>query len=910
MSPNEVNNKKERIITEKELSANEEKMRWLFSVLPDGVAFIDENYKLKEYNASIKRILGITDSELKEGLTGSFFRRCQYLYPDNTLINIEDLSISQLLEENGIVEQNEIGIMKENGETKWVLISAAPLNNPGSGFVVVISDITERKKTEENLHISESRYRYMIENMNELVTETDMEGNLVFASPKFKDIIGHDLEERMGKSVFDLIHFEDIPHVAKTLSNLSQTNKESVQFRLKRKNGEWCWIESTGSTYVSEDDTTHSIIVSRDITERKIAEDLIKESEERFRYSFQYSPIGMTLTANGIWTQVNTSFCSMVGYSEEELVGRSFDYLTHPDDLYITGDVDIKIFDEKVKTTSVEKRYIHKNGEIIWSRTVVSPVRDENDKFLYTIAQIQNITERKRVYEELNNREQFLSTLFHSVGDAILTVSIPNSTIVHANQAVENIFGYSNSEIIEKSIRQLFIRDEDYIDFDMSLLSAIESEHPGFNKECRFLKKEGNLIWCDVQISFIKENGKVKQYITVIRDISEKKEMVEELIASKEKAEEMSRLKSNFLANMSHELRTPLIGINGFAEFLRTDLDDPELKSMAETIFKSGTRLSETLNLILDLSKFESEKMEFLFQEIDLVTETEEIVKLFSEIAKSKGIFLRTEYSHSQLMVESDARAFRSVLNNLINNAIKFTGKGGITVKLGLDKNIVEIKVIDSGIGISKENHSIIFKEFRQVSEGYGRNFEGTGLGLNIAKRTVEKLNGEIFVESELGKGSTFIVRLPVIRSISKQIKNPSGEIIDLQVNATIKHSALLVDDDPVMYPVLKRYLGTDVDLDNSTDGNSAIKQCLQKQYDFIFMDINLRFGLDGKQVTKKIRQMKGYNNIPIIATTSYTMEGDREEFLAAGCSHYLAKPFNQLDIWKLLKEIRSSKTS
>jgi hypothetical protein len=242
----------------------------------------------------------------------------------------------------------------------------------------------------------------------------------------------------------------------------------------------------------------------------------------------------------------------------------------------------------------------------------------------------------------------------------------------------------------------------------------------------------------------------------------EKEKQAVALMVAKEKAEEMSRLKSNFLANMSHELRTPLIGINGFSDILRQDIEDPELKEMAENIFNSGSRLSETLNLILDLSKFESGNMGFTYQQIDLVSETEKIISLFKETTRKKGLYLKSSFNQPSIFINTDERALHSILNNLINNAIKYTNEGGIAVDIALKDNFVEIKVIDSGIGIAKEYHEIIFEEFRQVSEGYSRNFEGTGLGLNITMKLVKKFGGEISVESELGKGSTFIVKLPV----------------------------------------------------------------------------------------------------------------------------------------------------
>ena len=428
-----------------------------------------------------------------------------------------------------------------------------------------------------------------------------------------------------------------------------------------------------------------------------------------------------------------------------------------------------------------------------------------------------------------------------------------------------------------------------------------------------FLTKPFDMIEVDIRIKNLLKTRYLHQQLENQNQILEEKvkertKKLEktniELIAAKDKAEEMNRLKSNFYKNMSHELRTPLIGINGFADFLRQDIEDPELKFMAENIYSSGSRLSETVNLILDLSKLESEKMEFTHKQIDLVNQTEGLISLFKETAQKKGLYLKSSFSQPSIVINTDEQAFLSILNNLINNAIKFTNEGGVTIDISLKDNFVGIKVTDSGIGIAKEYHDIIFEEFRQVSEGFNRNFQGAGLGLNITKKLVDKLKGEIIVDSEPNKGSIFIVKLPVSSAGEKIKEETVIEKTPLTVfteQKSVKPLALLVDDDPFVYPILKRYTGRQVDMESRPNGESAIKQCMHKQYDYIFMDINLGHGLDGKQTTQAIRKIKGYENIPIIAITAYAMAGDKEEFLAAGCSHYLSKPFKQKDVLNLL---------
>jgi len=276
-------------------------------------------------------------------------------------------------------------------------------------------------------------------------------------------------------------------------------------------------------------------------------------------------------------------------------------------------------------------------------------------------------------------------------------------------------------------------------------------------------------------------SGAAVRYLALKEDITERKRIEKELINAKEKAEEMSRLKSNFLANMSHELRTPLVGIMGLSEILLENIDDPELKDITNDIFKSGMRLSDTLNLILDFSKMESEDTVFNFSEIDIVEQAREAVQLFNQVAVKKGLYLKINSNKPVININSDQRALRSILNNLINNAVKYTNTGGIVADIQKNNHFVHIKISDTGIGIPKEYHQMIFEEFRQVSEGMSRNFEGTGLGLNITKKIVTKLGGDIRVDSEVGKGSIFTVSLPINGSSHKLRKNQEQKDISYQ---------------------------------------------------------------------------------------------------------------------------------
>ena len=259
---------------------------------------------------------------------------------------------------------------------------------------------------------------------------------------------------------------------------------------------------------------------------------------------------------------------------------------------------------------------------------------------------------------------------------------------------------------------------------------------------------------------------KKKAYLLLNKKNKEILEKRNEIIKAKEKAEESDRLKSTFLANISHELRTPLNGILGFAEILQNELTDPVYIEMSEAIHNSGIRLLETLNSIIDLSVIENNKMELYITRVNLADLIKERVLLYKVVSANENLEIIHHCQPDIISIQSDPKILTNVLNNLIDNAIKYTKEGGITIEAGIDetgqKPIVWINVSDTGIGIPENRLDHIFDRFTQVSEGQNRDYEGAGLGLTICKKYIEVLQGEISVKSKLDKGSDFLIRLPV----------------------------------------------------------------------------------------------------------------------------------------------------
>ena len=520
--------------------------------------------------------------------------------------------------------------------------------------------------------------------------------------------------------------------------------------------------------------------------------------------------------------------------------------------------------------------------------------------------------QRSKFYKERYQSTEDLLKLSRAVEQSPVSIIITDTKgdIEYINPKVTEVTGYQFAELYGKNSRIFSTAEKSKSEYKIlwdTITSGKEWRGEFHNK-----KKNGELYWELASISpIINEKRKITHYLAVREDITEQKKNLDELVAAKEKAEEANRLKSNFLANMSHELRTPMIGILGYANILSSELKEPEQIEMTDAILKSGSRLTDTLNSILDLSRIESNKLDINLIPVNLLEILDESVNLYKPIAYSKGLYLNYSFSQKPVYIKSDKEILSRVFNNLINNAIKFTHNGGVTIKIFPPKNdsdkYIAVDIIDTGIGIPKEFNEVIFEPFRQVSDGFSRKFEGSGLGLSITKKFVELLAGSISFESTPGEGSTFTILFPLTKSNDEILVtgNKSSYVNETKFDKfSNKPSILLVEDNPVNASVIRAYLKDYASVDHFYDGSEGVAQCKVKLYDAVLMDINLK-GIDGVEALNLIRQIsEHYSKIPVIAITAYAMSGDKEKFLSLGFTHYLSKPFQRSELLSLLSEI------
>jgi PAS domain S-box-containing protein len=347
------------------------------------------------------------------------------------------------------------------------------------------------------------------------------------------------------------------------------------------------------------------------------------------------------------------------------------------------------------------------------------------------------------------------TSLTKYANDMILSID-KKGKILEANQKAFDTYGYTTDELLGMELLDLSSDREK----DVEIFSTSMNSPEGILFETNHKRKNGTIIPVEISAKLIKQ-GDEEILLAIIRDNTERKKLELDLILAKDKAEEMDRLKTTFLSNMSHELNTPMSGIIGFSELLLSEMDNKNHREMAKIIHKSGKRLNETLNSILDLSKIESQKLDLKLNSIELVTMVQECKYVFSDTVNKKGLKFSVTSDQEKVFVKSDQNIVHKILCNIIDNAVKYTNEGSVIINLSETSENAMIKVIDTGIGIPKENLNQIFESFRQGSEGLNRKFEGMGIGLTITRKYVEILGGKLTVESDLGIGTVIEILLP-----------------------------------------------------------------------------------------------------------------------------------------------------
>ncbi len=678
------------------------------------------------------------------------------------------------------------------------------------------------------------------------------------------------------------------------LTNLIEGRADyDLTFQIKRPSDRMIIDVHSVARYNNLENSVTGII--QDVTHWKRSEEVLRKSEEKFRNYIQGSPVPVYLVDNkGVCIMANWAACELLGYDEKELLQLNVSNILFADENSVGSD-GFKHLKKVNNIENFETCLKRKDGRIV--DVVIDGKRISDNEF---IAFVKDITDRKRM-------EKQLKLLSRSVEQSPVSIVITDEkgNIEYVNPTYSKVSGFSFEETVGGKpglLKSGYHSKDTYTQLWETISGGKEWRGELLNK-----RKDGALFWEDVSISPIfDERGNIAHYVAVKEDITGKKKMVEELWVAKEKAEESDRLKSAFLANMSHEIRTPMNGILGFADLLKeSQISDEQKKEYISIIEESGSRMLNTINDLIDISKIESGVVDIEYSEVFIESQMDYLYQFFKPEVEKKGLQLLYsggEHNHDSIMI-TDKLKLSAILTNLIKNAIKYTFQGTIEFGYSLDREKIVFYIKDSGIGIDEDRRQAIFDRFVQAEMCISRPYEGAGLGLSISKAYVDMLGGDIWVESEKGKGSVFYFSLPHNNNDIKTAIVGDGSIEGIQMDELLKDlSVLVADDDDVARMFLAAifekkckklfFVSNGKDAVTLFAGNPTI--------DLVLMDIKMP-EMDGYTASFKMKQIN--KNVVILAQTAFALAGDREKAISSGCDDYIPKPLNRKVLFKMINK-------
>ena len=741
----------------------------------------------------------------------------------------------------------------------------------------------------------------VVESTQDAIIAVSLDKVIVAWNKGAEAIYGYTAEEILGKPASVLFPPERQESYellsVRILKGETVSNFEGIRYR---KNGERFHSASTYSPIRnSSGEVIGASAIVRDITEAKTTQAALREAEKRYHDLVDNIPdVVWMADAQHRVPFITDNVEKMLGISSNEFYERGTNAwfeCVHPDDVARARLAFCALFTQG-KSFDVAVRLQRADGQWICAQFRAVAVH-EKDGVKYASGLLSDITEQFHAEEALRQSEQRYRLLFERNLAGVFRCS-HDGTVVDCNDAAARILGFeSGLELIGRAASQVMV------DPDQQRPAAqIIAEQGTAHQERRLRRKDGSIAWVIAHTS-VQHGTHGLEFEGTFIDITTRKMAEEEMRKAKEAAEAASRAKSEFLANMSHEIRTPMNGIIGMTELaLDTPLSE-EQRDFLSTIKNSADSLLNIINDILDFSKVEARKLAIDQLPFSLRDTVRAVIKDLSLRASEKKLSLLCHFAPEVPgAVIGDPGRLRQILMNLAGNAIKFTNRGGIKVlvrRSAENPDLLHFTVSDTGIGIAPEKQKSIFEAFVQADSSATRHYGGTGLGLTIASQLVTLMGGRIWLESEVGKGSTFHFTAQLTATGDSALQAPAKpypQPESLPARGQEPLRILIAEDNPVnsrLATLLVEKQGHRAV--TVATGREALKALEQERFDLVLMDLQMP-EMDGFEATRIIRERERgtRRHLPIIAMTAHAMSGDRERCLAAGMDNYISKPVDR----------------
>jgi PAS domain S-box-containing protein len=904
------NNKPERLLVmSRDVTASrssEEKFRVLFDNSANAHIVFD-GHRVLDCNHSALEMLGFQDKSELVGLDVAALSPEQQ--PDGTLSEIKREEIWQLVREIGH-HRFEWQARRWTGEEFPAEISITPVWADGREVLLAVwIDLTERRLAENLLRESEQRFEAFMDHSPTLCFIKDDQGRMLFINSVMAKAFGVTYDDMVGKSDFEWLPHETAKAVMEYDRGILENNRASKQVEMVTtadgSTHEWLVVKFP---IAAPDGRKFLGGIGIDVRDQRRAERALKLSESTFRDLFHDAPVAYhELDTEGRFTRVNKTELAMVGYSSEEMVGR------HIGEFLVGDEVRESIMRRLITGAEVDEPYQsqfrRKDGSVFPVLVRDSLIQDSACVVFGLRSTMQDISELKRTEESLRAAEENYRKIFENAIEGIFQMS-PDGHFLNANPALAAILGYSSPAELLAGVtdigRQIYVQPARWAEFR----SVMERGASIAEFECEMHCRDGSVIWVSKHARPVRDrNGKVIYYEGALENVTARRQAEAAMAAARDSALESARLKTEFLANMSHEIRTPMNGIIGMTGLLLdTDLSSRQ-RDFAETIVDSSEALLKIINDILDFSKIEAGMLTFEEIDFDLNDVAEGVVDLFAGRALSKGIELSLSIADDVPDVfTGDPGRLRQVLANLVGNALKFTDEGEVRVMIRTEREeaggtMLHFEVMDTGIGISIEQQARLFQAFVQADGSTTRRHGGTGLGLAISRRLVSQMGGEVWIESEPGRGSRFfftaVFRRPEI-AIVRHVRKFDGV------------RALVIEENCGRKGVLPQLLESwDITVEHVGDGASAMKALRAKdargwQFDVVLFDVDVRCE-NGASIARTIRGDTSLAGVRLVCVVSLQFADESAERDDTPVDAQIAKPIKHRNVHRCIEDVLES---
>jgi len=795
----------------------------------------------------------------------------------------------------GVIYTDEYRIIPRQTTVCYVMARAdifRDQNNKATRFFGTVMDITGRKKAEEALQVGQERFYTTLASIGDAVISTDVEGNILFLNRVSEELTGWKLQEALGKPVKEVFHIInehtrlEVENPVKVVLEKGMIVGLANHTILVRKDGTEIPIDDSGAPIKGKEGKVDGVVlVFRDITDRKKAEEVIYRAKEDWERTFDAIPdLISIIDSNHRIRRANMAMAARLGLTPDQCIGlhcyKAIHNMDHPPHFCPHA----KLIGDCHKH-EVEIRENHLDSDFHVS---TSPIFDGQGKLFGSVHVIRDITERKKIEEalrqshleleqkvqertsELNKTLTELSneqTRFREVLDMLpsyVALLTSDYHVSFANREFKKRFGEAPGK---RCYEHLFNRNE-----PCEICHTYEVLK---NNECIFWEWDGpdGNTYSVSDFPFTDTNGS-KLILEIGSDITKIKEAVADRIA-RQVAEQANRTKSEFLADISHEIRTPMNAIIGFSDLLISTVKNEKQRSQINAIRSSGKSLLALINDILDVSKIEAGKMLIHPEPVNISMIINEIEVVFLQKSKEKGIgfFVETEKEVPYSLLLDETR-LRQILFNLLDNAMKFTERGHVILTIDYkprdpDRIDLILSVEDTGIGVPEDQHELIFKSFSQQKDLSERKYGGTGLGLTITRRLVELMGGTVSLVSEPGKGSIFKINLPDISIVPDPGKSQAENMPDIRKIQFREAKILIVDDNYENRKLLvDLFESTPIELIEASNGKEANELATKFLPDLILMDLRMP-EMNGYEATFVLKNQDYTKDIPVIALSA-----------------------------------------